>query len=390
MSLPPPDPFLRLKARGSATNSSGRFEPYERVMENDGWEIAEDECLLRTTVSEERPRSLINYVASPDLPFDRTINPFRGCEHGCAYCFARPTHAYLGLSPGLDFETRLTARPDAPRVLERELGRKAYVPRTIAIGTNTDPYQPIEARYRIMRGILQVLSDWNHPVSIVTKGALIERDIDILSDMARRKLIHVGISVTTLDAKLCRSLEPRAPTPQRRIAAIRALSDAGIPVRVMVAPLIPILTEPELEAILKAAAEAGASTASWILLRLPLEVAPLFRDWLEREEQGRAAHHDRAGTQAHPVEQGQLLLDVHEAVAADDAGRSADQCEHGAELERGAVGRDVQLRLVGTKVLDDDPASWRRRIRWSPTRAASRMPRCSPAPCRSRCGSTPS
>lgn len=290
MSLPPPDPFLRLKARGSATNASGRFEPYERVMENDGWEIAEDERLLRTTVSEERPRSLINYVASPDLPFDRTINPFRGCEHGCAYCFARPTHAYLGLSPGLDFETRLTARPDAPRVLERELGRKAYVPRTIAIGTNTDPYQPIEARYRIMRGILQVLSDWNHPVSIVTKGALIERDIDILSDMARRKLIHVGISVTTLDAKLCRSLEPRAPTPQRRIAAIRALSDAGIPVRVMVAPLIPVLTEPELEAILKAAAEAGASTASWILLRLPLEVAPLFRDWLEREEQGRAAH----------------------------------------------------------------------------------------------------
>lgn len=290
MSLPPPDPFLRLKARGSATNASGRFEPYERVMENDGWEIAEDERLLRTTVSEERPRSLINYVASPDLPFDRTINPFRGCEHGCAYCFARPTHAYLGLSPGLDFETRLTARPDAPRVLERELGRKAYVPRTIAIGTNTDPYQPIEARYRIMRGILQVLSDWNHPVSIVTKGALVERDIDILSDLARRKLIHVGISVTTLDAKLCRSLEPRAPTPQRRIAAIRALSDAGIPVRVMVAPLIPVLTEPELEAILKAAAEAGASTASWILLRLPLEVAPLFRDWLEREEQGRAAH----------------------------------------------------------------------------------------------------
>ena len=290
MSLPPPDPFLRLKARGSATNASGRFEPYERVMENDGWEIAEDERLLRTTVSEETPRSLINYVASPDLPFDRTVNPFRGCEHGCAYCFARPTHAYLGLSPGLDFETRLTARPDAPRVLERELGRKAYVPRTIAIGTNTDPYQPIEARYRIMRGILQVLSDWNHPVSIVTKGALIERDIDILSDMARRKLIHVGISVTTLDAKLCRSLEPRAPTPQRRIAAIRALSDAGIPVRVMVAPLIPVLTEPELEAILKAAAEAGASTASWILLRLPLEVAPLFRDWLEREEQGRAAH----------------------------------------------------------------------------------------------------
>ena len=290
MSLPPPDPFLRLKARGSATNASGRFEPYERIVENDGWEIPEDDRLLRTTIAEETPRSLINYVASPDLPFDRTINPFRGCEHGCTYCFARPTHAYLGLSPGLDFETRLTARPDAPRILARELGRKAYVPQTIAIGTNTDPYQPIEARYRIMRGILQVLSDWNHPVSIVTKGTLIERDIDILSDMARRNLVHVGISVTTLDPKLCRSLEPRAPAPQRRIAAIKALASAGIPVRVMVAPVIPVLTEPELEAILKAAAEAGARTASWILLRLPLEVAPLFRDWLEREEQGRAAH----------------------------------------------------------------------------------------------------
>jgi DNA repair photolyase len=290
MSLPPPDPFLRLKARGSATNASGRFEPYERIVENDGWDIAEDERLLRTTVSEETPRSLINYIASPDLPFDRTINPFRGCEHGCTYCFARPTHAYLGLSPGLDFETKLTARPDAPRVLARELGRKSYVPQTIAIGTNTDPYQPVEARYRIMRGILQVLSDWNHPVSIVTKGALIERDIDILSDMARRNLVHVGISVTTLDERLCRSLEPRAPAPKRRIAAIKALTDAGIPVRVMVAPVIPVLTEPELEAILKVAADAGASTASWILLRLPLEVAPLFRDWLEREQQGQAAH----------------------------------------------------------------------------------------------------
>ena len=290
MSLPPPDPFLRLKARGSATNASGRFEPYERIVENDGWDIAEDERLLRTTVSEETPRSLINYIASPDLPFDRTINPFRGCEHGCTYCFARPTHAYLGLSPGLDFETKLTARPDAPRVLARELGRKSYVPQTIAIGTNTDPYQPVEARYRIMRGILQVLSDWNHPVSIVTKGALIERDIDILSDMARRNLVHVGISVTTLDDRLCRSLEPRAPAPKRRIAAIKALTDAGIPVRVMVAPVIPVLTEPELEAILKVAADAGASTASWILLRLPLEVAPLFRDWLEREQQGQAAH----------------------------------------------------------------------------------------------------
>lgn len=290
MPLPPPDPFLRLKARAAASNETGRFEPYQRAVENDGWELPEEERLLRTEVTEERPRSVLNPVASPDLPFAQTLNPYRGCEHGCAYCFARPTHAYLGLSPGLDFETRLVARPEAPQVLARELGRKSYVPKVLAIGTNTDPYQPIEARYRIMRGLLQVLSDWNHPVAIVTKGALIERDIDILTDMARRNLVQVGVSVTTLDQKLCRALEPRAPAPDRRLAVIRALTGAGIPVRVMVAPVIPVLTEPELEAILSAAAAAGAKAAAWILLRLPLEVAPLFRDWLARHEPGKAAH----------------------------------------------------------------------------------------------------
>jgi len=290
MPLPSPDPFLRLRARGSATNMSGRFEPYGRAAADDGWDIPEDERLLRTEVSEEQPRSVLNYVASPDLPFDRTLNPYRGCEHGCCYCFARPTHAYLGLSPGLDFETRLVARPMAPQVLTRELARKSYRPRPLAIGTNTDPYQPIEARYRIMRGLLQVLSDWNHPVAIVTKGAMIERDIDILSDMARRNLVRVGVSVTTLDPALCRALEPRAPAPARRLATIRALAGAGIPVRAMVAPVIPVLTEPEIEAILTAAAEAGACAASWILLRLPLEVAPLFRDWLARHAPLKAAH----------------------------------------------------------------------------------------------------
>lgn len=290
MPLPPPDPFLRLKARGSATNEGGRFEPYGREVAHDGWDIREEERLLRTEVSEERPRSVINRVASPDLPFDRTLNPYRGCEHGCSYCFARPTHAYLGLSPGLDFETRLVARPEAPTVLARELGRKSYQVAPLAIGTNTDPYQPIESRYRIMRGVLQVLSDWNHPVAIVTKGALIERDIDILAGMARRGLVQVGISVTTLDPALCRALEPRAPAPARRLAAIAALSAAGVPVRVMAAPVIPVLTEPELESILAAAAEAGARAATWILLRLPLEVAPLFRDWLARHEPLKAAH----------------------------------------------------------------------------------------------------
>ena len=290
MSLPPPDPFLRLKARGTETNGAGRFEPYERAPENDGWDIPEDERLLRTEVAEERPRSVITRNASPDIPFDRSLNPYRGCEHGCVYCFARPSHGYLGLSAGLDFETRLTAKPDAPAVLERELSRKGYRPDVLAIGTNTDPYQPIEARYRIMRGVLQVLSDWNHPVAIVTKGALIERDLDILTDMAARRLVSVGVSVTTLDPGLSRRLEPRAPVPSRRLAAIRALSGAGVPVRVMVAPVIPVLTDHELEAILEAAAGAGACAASWILLRLPHEVAPLFRDWLARNEPGKAAH----------------------------------------------------------------------------------------------------
>lgn len=290
MPLPPPDPFVRLRGRATATNESGRFERYAREAAHDGWDLPEEERLLRTEVSEERPRSVINPVGSPDLPFDRSLNPYRGCEHGCAYCFARPTHAFLGLSPGLDFETRLVARPDAAQVLEREIARKGYRVAPLAIGTNTDPYQPIEARYRIMRAILQVLSDWNHPVAIVTRGALIERDIDILGDMARRNLVHVGISLTTLDAALARRLEPRAPAPARRLGMIRALSAAGVPVRVMASPVIPVLNEPELDRILAAGAEAGARAASWILLRLPLEVAPLFRDWLLRHEPLKAAH----------------------------------------------------------------------------------------------------
>lgn len=290
MKQPALSPHLRVKARGTSSNASGRFEPYAREHFADGWDIPEEEQLLRTDVSIEAPRSVINPVASPDLPFDRSLNPYRGCEHGCSYCFARPTHAYLGLSPGLDFETKLVARPTAPAVLARELARKSYKPAPIAIGTNTDPYQPIEGKYRIMRGILQVLSDWNHPVAIVTKGALIERDIDILADMAQRNLVRVGISVTTLDPVLCRKLEPRAPTPARRLSVIRTLRNAGIPVRVMVAPVIPVVTEPELDAILAAAAAAGAQAASWVLLRLPLEVAPLFREWLAQHAPDQADH----------------------------------------------------------------------------------------------------
>jgi DNA repair photolyase len=282
------DPDLRLKARAATSNDAGRFERYSVQAESDGWDRGEAPQLLRTEVREERPRSVITYVTSPDLPFDRSINPYRGCEHGCIYCFARPSHAYLGLSPGLDFETRLIARPTAPEVLARELAHKTYRVQTLAIGTNTDPYQPIEARYRIMRRILEVLSQWNHPVAIVTKGTLIERDLDILGDMARRNLVRVGISVTTLDAGLSRLMEPRAPTPQRRLQMIRRLSAAQIPVRIMASPMIPALTDSELEAILGAGRDAGALHASWIMLRLPQEVSPLFQEWLSQHYPDRA------------------------------------------------------------------------------------------------------
>ncbi len=279
----------RRKGRGAASNRAGRFEPYQRVAVDDGWAPDEERPALRTELSIERPRSVITRNASPDVPFDRSINPYRGCEHGCIYCFARPSHAWLGLSPGLDFETRLVARPEAPAVLARELAKRSYTPRTIAIGTNTDPYQPIEKEQRIMRGLLEVLWAHRHPVGIVTKGTLIERDIDILSAMARHRLVRVGISVTTLDRDLSRRMEPRAPAPERRLATIRRLAEAGIETRIMAAPMIPALTDHEIEAILSAGKEAGAIAASWVMLRLPREVSALFRDWL-------AAHFpDRAG-----------------------------------------------------------------------------------------------
>ncbi|SEK98621.1 DNA repair photolyase [Roseovarius nanhaiticus] len=282
-------PFcMERPARGAVSNDAGRFERHARRYEADGWEVQEA-APLRTQTTLEVPRRVISYNRSPDLPFDRSINPYRGCEHGCIYCFARPTHAWLGLSAGLDFETRLVARPEAPDVLARELRHRAYTPRTIAIGTNTDPYQPIEKVHGIMRKCLEVLRDFRHPVAIVTKGTLIERDIDILSDMARQGLVRVGISVTSLDADLSRKLEPRAPTPHRRLATIRALSEAGIEVRLMTSPIIPGLTDHEVEALLKAGRDAGAIAASWVMLRLPLEVAPLFREWLETHYPDRAA-----------------------------------------------------------------------------------------------------
>ena len=277
------------KGRGAVTNAGSRYDALTRHSEPDGWDRDEDLPTLRTEVSIERPRSLISYNRSPDLPFDRSINPYRGCEHGCVYCFARPSHAYLGLSPGLDFETRLIARPDAPDVLRAELGRKGYKVAPLAIGTNTDPYQPIEKEHEIMRRCLEVLEGCGHPVAIVTKGALIERDIDILARMARRGLIRVGISVTTLDPALSRAMEPRAPAPARRLAMIRCLAQAGIPVRIMASPMVPALSDPELEAILAAGKDAGARTASWIMLRLPREVSPLWQEWLAVTYPDRAA-----------------------------------------------------------------------------------------------------
>ena len=288
--LPPRDPDLRLKARGADTSPAGRFEPLRAEREADGWDSAPEERLLRTEVTVERPRSIITRNNSPDVPFDRSINPYRGCEHGCIYCFARPSHSYLGLSPGLDFETRITAKPGAAAVLAREIARPSYRVAPIAMGTNTDPYQPAEATFAIMPAILRLLSDWNHPVTLVTRGQTVLRDIGLWAELAGKGMAHVGVSVTTLDPALARALEPRAPAPATRLRMIRDLAAAGVPVRVMVAPVIPVLTEPEIEAILAAAREAGASHASMIPLRLPHEVAPLFRDWLERHQPGRAAH----------------------------------------------------------------------------------------------------
>jgi len=281
----PPD---RRRGRAALTNRTNRFEPYETVAVDDGWPEGEAAPPLRTEVMEERPRAVITRNSSPDLSFDRSINPYRGCEHGCIYCFARPTHAYLGLSPGLDFETRLIARPSAPETLAKELARKGYRPATMALGTNTDSYQPIERDYGIMRRILSVLEAHQHPVAVVTKGTLVERDADILGRMGQAGLARVGISITTLDPMVARAMEPRVPHPKRRLQAIRQLTEAGCPVHVMVSPVVPALTDHELEDILGAAKEAGAVSASSILLRLPLEVAPLFREWLAETFPNRA------------------------------------------------------------------------------------------------------
>jgi len=278
------------RGRGAGVNPTGRFERHTRHVFDDGWDTLEELEPFKTEVQVEKPRTIITRNDSPDISFDRSINPYRGCEHGCVYCFARPTHAYMGLSPGLDFESKLFAKPDAARLLERELSREGYQPRTIAIGTNTDPYQPIERNWRIMRDILEVLEAFNHPVGIVTKSALVMRDIDILARMADRGLAKVALSVTSLDRKVARTMEPRAATPTRRLEAMKGLSEAGIPVSVMQGPVVPGLTDHEVERILESAKAAGATEAGYIILRLPLEVSPIFKDWLLKHFPDRYRH----------------------------------------------------------------------------------------------------
>jgi DNA repair photolyase len=270
----------RRRGRGAHSNASGRYEPLARVVFDDGWEKIEDLTPFKTTVTVDATRKIITRNESPDISFDRSINPYRGCEHGCVYCFARPTHAFLGLSPALDFESKLFMKPSAPELLERELSAPGYVPKVIAIGTNTDPYQPIERRHQIMRRILEVLERSGHPVGIVTKSALVLRDLDILARMAKRDLVKVAISVTTLDVKLARTMEPRASTPPRRLEALRQLVKAGVPASTLVAPVIPALNDAEIERILDAVAATGVRHAGYVLLRLPLEVRDLFREWL--------------------------------------------------------------------------------------------------------------
>lgn len=287
-------PNTYTKGRGAVSNAAGRFEPHARQAVDDGWDLGcdlndEDTPRLRTEVTVETVRSAMTKNTSPDIPFDRSLNPYRGCEHGCVYCYARPSHAYLNLSPGLDFETKLFAKPGLSQALEAELRKPGYQPAPVMIGANTDPYQPIERDYRVTRQLLEVLHAYRHPAVIITKSAGITRDLDILSAMAADGLVSVGVSITTLDAKLARTLEPRAATPAKRLGAVEALTGAGVPVCLMAAPMIPTLNDFELEAILAAGAEAGAKLATYILLRLPREVEGLFAEWLDAHAPGKKA-----------------------------------------------------------------------------------------------------
>ena len=267
------------KGRGISSNRAGRYEQWSRVDSDDGW-YQESQPSCRTVVETDRSKTSITYNRSPDLPFDRSINMYRGCEHGCSYCYARPTHTYLGYSAGLDFETRLLFKPDVADQIRREITARSYQCRMIALGANTDPYQPIERQYNLTRQILEVLLEYRHPVTITTKSASVMRDLSLLSDLSQLNLIGINISITTLDSKLSRYMEPRASAPHSRLRAVKELAQAGIPVTIFHAPVIPGLNEHELESILKTSAGAGAYRAEWTMIRLPLEVRDLFQEWL--------------------------------------------------------------------------------------------------------------
>jgi len=278
------------KGRGALSNPAGRFERQELEEVDDGWYVEEQPDSIATTVEPDRAKGIISKNDSPDIPFDRSINPYKGCEHGCVYCFARPTHSYLGMSPGLDFETKIFSKPEAARLLREELRRPGYRCDVIALGANTDPYQPVERDLNITRAVLEVLWEHRHPVGIVTKSSLVLRDLDLLAPMARQNLAAVFLSITTLDRGLARTMEPRAAAPHRRLETIKALSDAGVPAGVLASPMIPGLNDKELESILEAAAAAGARTAGYILLRLPHEVKEIFSEWLTTHYPLKAAH----------------------------------------------------------------------------------------------------
>lgn len=277
------------KGRGVVNNIDARFNEFQRAKVDDGW-FSDEASKPQTVVSKETPRKIISKNQSPDLPFQQSINPYRGCEHGCVYCYARPTHAYLGLSPGLDFETKLTVKPNAADLLRNELTAKNYQCSTLSLGANTDPYQPIEREHKITRDLLKVMLEFKHPVNIVTKSSMIERDIDILKQLANKQLVHVQLSITTLDKTLARRLEPRASSPLRRLKTIERLKANGIPVSVLIAPVIPVLTDTELETIIDFSAEAGADNIEYIFVRLPREVSPIFHDWLHSHYPDKAEH----------------------------------------------------------------------------------------------------
>ena len=286
----PAAPSVPVKGRGAASNRTGRFERFAYIPEDDGWNSSDEEApKLETILSRDSSRSVIVQQTSPDISMEQTLNPYRGCEHGCIYCFARPSHTYLGYSAGLDFESRILFKEDVAHLLEKELASPKYKPKPIMVGANTDAYQPTEKNLRLTRSVLEVCARWNQPIGLITKSALIARDIDILAPMAEKGLAKAAISITTLDRTLARKMEPRAATPQRRLDAIRALSEAGVPVTVMAAPVVPGLTDHELESILEAAAKAGATGAGYVALRLPHEIADLFQEWLSGAYPDRAA-----------------------------------------------------------------------------------------------------